>query len=480
MSHLITTEELLIENIMIYNHLNRKALLIFLTALLSFSLSAEVSPDAGKKLFKNNCARCHAKNMKSDATGPALGGVQERWDNEADLYAWIRNSQGLIATGNARANALFKEWNGSVMNSFEALSDDDIGSILSYVQGTYLGTYPAPVAGAPLPGASDVAETSNAWMYWLLLGLLGIIAFVLFRITGGMGQIAAEKTGEAYVPKTLLETLTSKGVVSLLLFALIVFAGYTTVNNAVGLGRQQGYAPDQPIKFSHATHAGINKIDCKYCHDGARRSKHAVIPAANTCMNCHAAINYGSEYGTGEITKIYASVGYDPSEKKYIDGDKSEEELEAIYTKWIESEYLREKGIEELDKEGKDLVSTQWEEIVSSLTNEQKKTVQGPIEWTRIHNLPDHVYFNHAQHVTVGQIQCQDCHGAVEEMEVAQQMSPLSMGWCINCHRETEVQFSTNEYYKSYVKYHDDIASGKKDKVTVSDIGGLECQKCHY
>jgi len=465
---------------MIYNHLNRKALLIFLTALLSFSLSAEVSPDAGKKLFKNNCARCHAKNMKTDATGPALGGVQERWDNETDLYAWIRNSQGLIATGNARANALFKEWNGSVMNSFEALSDDDIGSILLYVQGTYEGTYPVPVAGAPLPGAGNVAKASNAWMYYLLLSLLGIIAFVLFRITGGMGQIAAEKTGDAYVPKTLLETLTSKGVVSLAIFALVVFAGYTTVNNAVGLGRQQGYAPDQPIKFSHATHAGINKIDCKYCHDGARRSKHAVIPAANTCMNCHAAINYGSEYGTGEITKIYASVGYDPSEKKYLEGDKSAEELEAIYTKWIETEYLRESGLEELDTEGEELVSTQWEEIVSSLTNEQKKTIQGPIEWSRIHNLPDHVYFNHAQHVTVGQIQCQDCHGAVEEMVVAEQIAPLSMGWCINCHRETEVQFSTNEYYKSYVKYHDDIATGKKDKVTVSDIGGLECQKCHY
>lgn len=465
---------------MIYNHLNHRAILIFFAALLSFSLSAEVSPDAGKKLFKNNCARCHAKNMKTDATGPALGGVQERWENEENLYAWIRNSQAFIATGDPYASALFKQWNGSVMNSFEALTDEEIGSVLAYVQGTYEGTYPIPTGGPVVPGGgSEVAEASNSWMYYVLLGLLGLIAFVLFRITGGMGQIAAEKTGESYVPKTLLESLTSKGMVSLAIFALIVFAGYTTVNNAVGLGRQQGYAPDQPIKFSHETHAGINKIDCQYCHDGARRSKHSVIPAANTCMNCHAAINYGSEYGTGEITKIYASVGWDPVTKTYI-GEKTNDEIEPIYKDWIKSQYLSNTGLTELDKAGEELVMNQWKNIVKSLTNEQKKDVQGPIEWTRIHNLPDHVYFNHAQHVTVGKIECQDCHGAVEEMKVAEQVSPLSMGWCINCHRETEVQFSDNEYYKSYVKYHDDIASGKKDKVTVSDIGGLECQKCHY
>jgi len=154
--------------------------------------------------------------------------------------------------------------------------------------------------------------------------------------------------------------------------------------------------------------------------------------------------------------------------------------LTLVYTKWIGDTYKTENNLETLDSEGEDQVKAEWDDIVSSLTNDQKKTIQGPIEWVRIHNLPDHVYFNHSQHVAVGKLECQQCHGTVEEMEVLEQHSPLSMGWCINCHRETEVKFKGNEYYESYEKYHDELAKGHKDKVTVEDIGGLECQKCHY
>jgi len=145
---------------------------------------------------------------------------------------------------------------------------------------------------------------------------------------------------------------------------------------------------------------------------------------------------------------------------------------------WIADTYIKEAGT--LDAKGEQLIEDQWEGIKTSLTNETKDKIQGPIEWVRIHNLPDHAYFNHAQHVMVGKLECQQCHGPVEEMEVVAQYAPLSMGWCINCHRETEVQFTSNEYYQDYEKLHADLASGKKDKVTVEDIGGLECQKCHY
>ena len=271
-------------------------------------------------------------------------------------------------------------------------------------------------------------------------------------------------------------------MVAFVIFALIVLGGYTTVNNAISFGRQQNYAPEQPIKFSHATHAGLHKIDCQYCHDGARRSKHAVIPATNTCMNCHKAIKKGSSYGTAELTKIYASVGYDPSTDKYIENYESlsREEIEAIYKKWITDNYINDNDLVTLDNKGEKEVKEQWENLVASLTSEKKTKIAGPIEWDRIHNLPDHVYFNHAQHVAVGQVECQQCHGKIEEMPVVQQYSTLSMGWCINCHRETEVKFKDNEYYKSYAKYHEEIASGQRDKVTVEDIGGTECQKCHY
>ena len=97
-----------------------------------------------------------------------------------------------------------------------------------------------------------------------------------------------------------------------------------------------------------------------------------------------------------------------------------------------------------------------------------------------MHNLPDHVYFNHAQHVNVGKVDCTDCHGDVENMDRIKQVHDLGMGWCINCHRETEVQFTSNEYYNAYSDYHDALSNGDKDAVTVEDIGGLECQKCHY
>jgi hypothetical protein len=199
-------------------------------------------------------------------------------------------------------------------------------------------------------------------------------------------------------------------------------------------------------------------------------------------MNCHSAINNGSKFGTAELTKIYASVGYDPSNNRYIDNYEffNDTATTEIYTKWISDSYLNDEGLNELDKKGQDIVDEQWEGIRSSLTNDQKTAIPGPIEWTRIHNLPDHVYFNHAQHVSVGELECQSCHGKIEEMEVVQQYAPLSMGWCINCHRQSEVQFEDNPYYANYENYHEQLATGQRDKVTVEDIGGLECQKCHY
>ncbi len=465
---------------MIYKHLNLNKLLTLLLVFASFSLMAEVSPDAGKKLFKNYCGTCHAKNMVSASTGPALAGSQERWDDDEALYAWIRNSQQLIQDGHPRALELWEEYKPTIMTAFPSLTDDEIGSILAFVNGTADGTY--GVKKDVVKDDTPTEDDSNGWLYALLLGILTLLAVILTRIIGNLNVLAAAKDGKQIERKTLIQSLTSKGVISFLIFALVVLAGYTTVTNATNLGRQEGYQPDQPIKFSHETHAGIHKIECQYCHDGARRSKHSVIPAANTCMNCHRAITTGSKYGTAELTKIYASIGFDPSTNKYIENydDMSEEEIKEIYSKWIEAKYIEKNELIEIDADGKGEVISQWKGIKNSLTNAQKTKIQGPIEWIRVHNLPDHVYFNHAQHVSVGKVECQDCHGTVEKMEVLQQHSPLSMGWCINCHRETDVKFKDNEYYKSYSKYHEDLKSGDMEKVTVADIGGLECQKCHY
>ena len=185
------------------------------------------------------------------------------------------------------------------------------------------------------------------------------------------------------------------------------------------------------------------------------------------------------------FTKIYASVGYDPTSDKYLEDveEMEADSIKKVYTDWISAQFRKDNEIVEggdIGREGERLVSEQWEGIVSSLTTDVKDKVYGPIPWNRIHNLPDHVYFSHAQHVTIGEVECQSCHGPVEKMDLVYQYSPLSMGWCINCHRETEVKFNGNEYYESYEKYHDELKNGTRENVTVEDIGGLECQKCHY
>ncbi len=463
---------------------NQKRFGILLTLLFAFSATfAQPSVDAGKTVFRNYCATCHAKDMKTDLTGPALGGTEERWADypREDLYEWIRNSQKLIAAGHPRATELWDDWKPTVMTAWPNLTDEDIESVLLYINDVYTAVPTAADAGTGAGVASDTGAHYN-WLYYVLFGLLVVLTIILARIITSLDTIIRVREGLDVDRTPLLKKVFSKRVVSFMIFLLVLVGGYTTVSNAISLGRQQGYAPDQPINFSHTTHAGLHQIDCQYCHDGARRSKHAVIPAANTCMNCHSAIKNGSQWGTAELTKIYASVGYDPTSSQYIENyqDLAEDEIAEIYKKWISDTYIADNGLNVMDEKGQRLVEEQWQGIKASLTNAQKEEIPGPIEWIRIHNLPDHVYFNHKQHVAVGQIECQTCHGTVEEMDVVQQYSPLSMGWCINCHRQTEVQFEGNEYYTSYERYHEQLANGAKEKITVEDIGGLECQKCHY
>ncbi len=439
----------------------------------------------GKNLWNaNGCGSCHNKNMKDNLTGPALGGVEERWSGEPreHLYRWVQASQSLIASGESqRAITVWNEWKPTVMANY-ALTNADVEHLLAYIDGQYVfGGDPNAPQTTSVAATGTVEKQDNTWLFVILGVALLLLSLILARITSNMQYMVANKDGANPERKTLLEILTSKGMIAFVVFALVVLGGYTTVNHAIELGRQQDYQPEQPIKFSHVTHAGLNKIECQYCHDGARRSKHSVIPAVNTCMNCHTAIKKGSNYGTAEITKIYAAIGYDPISDTYIEGyeDYTNEEVKEVFKKWIAQEYIADEG--DLD-EMENVIEDQLEAIEEALTNEYTgdTKIAGPVEWVRIHNLPDHAYFNHAQHVTVGNLKCQNCHGPVEEMELVYQYSPLSMGWCVNCHRETEVEFEKNDYYKAYERYHEEIKAGQRDGVTVEEIGGLNCQRCHY
>ena len=414
------------------------ALVILISFFSSFNALAQEDEaiQAGKKLFNANCAACHKLNKR--AVGPALKGVSAKYDKEW-LYSWIKNSTAMVKSGDAQAVAIYEEYNGSVMTSFPQLSNEDIDNILVYTD----YTPPAPVASAAAPVAGTAGQNSglsNNIILFALVLVFVILVVMLFLVQKTLMKIAAA-SGVDISPEPKpkrtpiwLAFVQNQFLVMVSVILLLLSSAYFVYGYFMQVGVDQGYMPVQPIHYSHKIHAGANQIECKYCHSSARVSKHSGIPSLNVCMNCHRNIaeyngeedlenGYTKDFYTKEIKKLYAAVGWDETNQQY--------------------------------------------------TGETQ-----PVKWVRIHNIPDFVYFNHAQHVEVGEIACQKCHGPVEEMEIMYQYSPLTMGWCINCHRETNVKIENNEYY---AKIHEELS--KKygvEKLTVAQMGGLECGKCHY
>lgn len=415
------------------SHILRVLAVFFAVALSSNSTYAQ----DGAKLFKGNCASCH-KPTDQKLVGPGLKGVKSRWTDEAKLISWVKNSAEFLKTGDAYANKLFADYGNSPMPA-QALSDAEIMAVINWAD----KGGDAPVAATSADGndtgtsVTEVKSASNETYIYVLLGLgilLVVLINVLSTVKASLETLVNEKNGVHVEPKPVLGPIERfrfwasqnkkiVAVVSLLLVCWVLKQGW---DGLMGIGVYQGYAPEQPIKFSHEIHAGQNKIACVYCHSGVEKSKHANIPSANVCMNCHAYIQEGATTGTDEIKKIYAALDYNPETRVYGPNKK-------------------------------------------------------PIQWIRVHNLPDHVYFNHSQHVKVGKIECAQCHGAVDSMAVVKQNSPLTMGWCIDCHRQTEVDYKDNKYYEELHKqFVNDPAYKKGDKFTIGKIGGLECSKCHY
>jgi len=413
--------------------------LLFFSILCTPLQAQEADLAKGKSLFNANCAACHQLDKKM--TGPALRYVETRLSEEEGLdrnwlNAWIRNSAAVIKSGDAYANKIYAEYNGAAMTAFPQLSDEDISNILAYTAQDKA----APVAVTTSAGQAP-AETGGGMSKDIILGALAILfallALGLFLVNKTLRRFAA--ANEVEIQEAVKRPSLWKAFLQnqfLLLVTAIFFllsSAYFVYGYFMQIGIDQGYEPIQPIHYSHKIHAGDNGIDCKYCHSSARVSKHSGIPSLNVCMNCHKSIyevapstateEYSKEFYDGEIQKLYDAVGWDDAEQKYTGKTK-------------------------------------------------------PVKWVRIHNLPDFAYFNHSQHVSVAGLECQTCHGPVEEMEIMYQHSPLTMGWCINCHRETNVKVKDNGYYE---KIHE--ALSKKygvEKLTAAQMGGLECGKCHY
>jgi len=402
----------------------------------------EIIPGAdvakGEELFKSICASCHKRYEK--AIGPALHGLTERREMEW-IYKWIKNNKKLRDSGDQQAIAIYEEYNKTAMPAYPQLSNQDIDNIVAYAE----QPKPEPkqkVAAAPAGGQGG-AQQGGGMSTELILAILAFVllmlSVVLYLVNRTLNRFA-EANGvplhqDKEEPKKPIWIAFAENQFLVVISVIVVLLGvaYGAYGYLMQVGVDQGYKPVQPIHYSHRIHAGENKIECKYCHSSARVSKHSGIPSLNVCMNCHKQINevseetataqYSKEFYDKEIQKLYEATGWNPDEMAY--------------------------------------------------TGEKK-----PVKWVRIHNLPDLAYFNHSQHVTVGNIECQKCHGPVEEMEIMYQHSSLTMGWCINCHRETQVNVKDNAYYE---KIHEELSKKYNvDKFTVAQMGGIECGKCHY
>lgn len=421
-------------------------LLVAFSLLSSSSLNAQAN---GEEIFNNYCSSCHKVDKKS--TGPLIKGARQRWaDNssEENLYKWVKNSMDVVNSGDSYANKLFKEFNESIMTP-QALSNEQIDAVLAYVD-----DYVAPVAAGPETGGEVVEEESDAWM-WVLV-VLAIFLVVIMSVGSVRRQLqnaVDEQDGIAvddnlsYAQAFMKWANKNKLLVGLTVLVILLTVIIKLGSAGHQIGVFEGYNPSQPIAFDHSVHADKAEINCVYCHNSAEKSKHAGIPSVNVCMNCHRDIQEGKNTGKEEIAKIHEAAGFDADKNQYT-GEGS------------------------------------------------------PIVWNKVHNLPDHVYFNHSQHVVVGKVDCAQCHGdvkkiktgqiatmaelnAVEENSIKFTKQTLTMGWCLDCHNQIGIQDEGNEYYDEiHKRLKDNPELLKKfkedDQITVRELGGWECAKCHY
>jgi mono/diheme cytochrome c family protein len=401
---------------MIIIKLRKVILLLFiLTTFLSKVSAQDGDAAAGETLYTNNCKQCHAVNAEK-VIGPGFAGLEGRRDF-AWIKKWVNNPAAVIASGDKYANELYNSYGKVNMTAFPSYGDAEIKNILAYIKKA--NDAPVVVAGVAAPAVTATQETgggnfSNIILIALLL-IMGLVLVALLAVLkllnklSGQEGIATESiTGTSKLKEMFQGLSTNKTIRSAAIWLFIILGTKATLDGLYGIGIHQGYAPKQPIAFSHKLHAGEMQINCAYCHTGVYKGKQAGIPSANICMNCHNAIKRESP----EIQKIYTALE-------------------------------------------KDL----------------------PIEWVRVHNLPDLAYFNHAQHTNVGGLECQGCHGEIPKMEVVQQRHTLTMGWCIDCHRKTNVNSKGNAYYDALLVAHNTTT---KEEMKVEDAGGLECAKCHY
>jgi cytochrome c551/c552 len=419
----------------------------------------------GDALFKAKCASCHQPHK--NGTGPKLFQVRQKWSDggakDGSIYQWVNNWQ-TAAASDPYAQTV-STWSPTAMSAFPELKKEEINSILDWVD-SQPEPGAAPVDGsAPADGMTSVEgeseDSSTSWI-WIILGVIFIT--IILAIGGVRRQlkfVSDENAGNdsndnlTYAEELKAWAWKYKTYVGVSALVVVISLIVTLFLGLYSIGVVEEYQPSQPIAFPHAIHAGTNGIDCKYCHNSVTKSKSAGLPTVNICMNCHKQVNGRTPAQQEQIAKIYDAAGWNP-------------------------------------------------EGAGKYTGKTK-----PIIWNKVHVLPDHVYFNHSQHVVVGGVDCKQCHGDMTKMvETAKVQTTaelnkvegnipltkptMTMGWCIECHGVKEISTGAITDTKKdgyYAEIHKRLLNNDKTlygkylqdgKVTVSELGGWECAKCHY
>jgi mono/diheme cytochrome c family protein len=377
--------------------------------------------DQGASLFKQNCVTCHA--IHDVVVGPALKDVHKRrplpW-----IVDFVHNSSKVIASGDQYAVDLYNKYNKTQMTSFPNLSEAEIVSIVEYIK---VESNNAPVAKKEEKTTSgDSAQSAEAkspyadLIMYLIVVVLVLVTITLIVFITVLRRFLKDK--ESTLNETDKEIVNQK----IDLGAFFKSKGFITIASIIFVA--WGARACWNNLFYVGVEQGYRPVQpIPFSH-----KLHAGQYQIN-CNYCHTGVTKGKQ---ANIPSLNICMNCHSQIKK---GPKYGEAAIAKVVQAYES--------------------------------------NTPVKWVRIHNLPDLSYFNHAQHVKVGGLECENCHGQIDTMEVVHQHAPLTMGWCINCHRETKVNGKDNAYYDKLLESHSKVS---KKELKVADIGGLECSKCHY
>ncbi|MCC5924153.1 MAG: c-type cytochrome, partial [Crocinitomicaceae bacterium] len=332
-----------------------------------------VNAQDGAALFRSQCATCHQPHR--DGTGPKLFEVRQKWERggaqEGSIYQWVRNWQ--VAAANDPYAMEASQWSPTAMSLFPNLTDDEIDAIFDYVDAQPLpGASTADVSGGG-GVAEQQAEDDFSWI-WIILG--AIFTVIILSVGGVRRQLKSINAPDGEEPQTYADEIKQFiwnyrkvfGVVTVGLVLSVVVSLFLVLYD---IGVVTANQTSQTIEYPHSVHAGTNGIDCKYCHHSVEKSKSAGIPTVNVCMNCHKQVQGDDDHDIKQISKIYHAAGFSP--------------------------------------DGGGQYSGTTENIV----------------WNKVHALPDHVYFSHAQHVNVGGIDCKQCHGDMTKQKELPRVVPV-------------------------------------------------------